>query len=394
MDRLIRGVDEAVVVLSGSIGAGHDTVAEVCSQALASTSVTSATLDCMALLGGLPQRIGDLLFRSMLATPPLFDAFHFSSLRAGSRLARWMESGAAGRLVPALDELLDHRRGGLLLSVFATGSGAAGRIRQRHPQWRAAAFCTDAAAHQMWVHDGVERYFVCSSSAAGTVRQYLPSADVVELPPPVRAPFFTAPSRPAARDRLGLDPNAPHVLLTGGALGRGPLGNSAVALADAGYHVLVVAGRNHRLAAHADALVEQRHGKAAGAVRVYGYVEDMATVMAAADVIVTSPGQTCHEARVVGRPMVLLDTVPGHGRENLLVELGDGGAIAALPAPQRVVQAVDAVMCGNISPPIGWPIRDPADWHARFTAAIDDLLPARGSQPQSATGTASQAEAS
>jgi hypothetical protein len=76
------------LVLSGSIGAGHDTVAEACSEALARVNVETTTVDCMALLGGWPQRIGDFVFQQMLAHPPVFDAFHFSQLRGGSRLAR------------------------------------------------------------------------------------------------------------------------------------------------------------------------------------------------------------------------------------------------------------------------------------------------------------------
>ena len=49
--------------------------------------------------------------------------------------------------------------------------------------------------------------------------------------------------------------------------------------------------------------------------------------MAAADVVVALPGATtCSEARVVGRQLLLLDVMPGHGRDNLLheLELGAG----------------------------------------------------------------------
>ena len=44
--------------------------------------------------------------------------------------------------------------------------------------------------------------------------------------------------------------------------------------------------------------------------------------MATADVVVALPGaNTCAEARVVGRHLLLLDVMPGHGRDNLLHEL-------------------------------------------------------------------------
>ncbi|HEY1488444.1 MAG TPA: hypothetical protein VGF84_20205 [Micromonosporaceae bacterium] len=367
-------VDTDSLILSGSIGAGHDTVAEACSEALVGTGVSTTILDCMALMGGWPQRVGDFVFKQMLSHPPLFDAFHFSQLRGGSRLAGAMERGAASRLVPTLGECLSPT-GGLLLSVFATGSGAAGRLRARYPAWRTAAVCTDAAAHRMWVQEGVERYIVCSPGAAGTVREYDANADVVELPPPVRAAFFDAPEQSVAQQRLDLDAEKPTVLLTGGGWGRGPITEYSVALADGGYQVLVVAGSNARLAAETRAAAERRPPGSPGAIVSYGYVEQMNTLMAAAHVVVTTPGQTCHEARVVGRPMVLLDAVPGHGRENLLIELASGGAVASLPDPIRVVNAVDAVLDHDVATPTGWPIRDAADWRKRFVAAVADLLP-------------------
>jgi UDP-N-acetylglucosamine:LPS N-acetylglucosamine transferase len=227
----------------------------------------------------------------------------------------------------------------------------------------------------MWVQEGVERYIVCSPGAAGTVREYDANADVVELPPPVRAAFFDAPEQSVAQQRLDLDAEKPTVLLTGGGWGRGPITEYSVALADGGYQVLVVAGSNARLAAETRAAAERRPPGSPGAIVSYGYVEQMNTLMAAAHVVVTTPGQTCHEARVVGRPMVLLDAVPGHGRENLLIELASGGAVASLPDPIRVVNAVDAVLDHDVATPTGWPIRDAADWRKRFVAAVADLLP-------------------
>jgi UDP-N-acetylglucosamine:LPS N-acetylglucosamine transferase len=69
----------------------------------------------------------------------------------------------------------------------------------------------------------------------------------------------------------------------------------------------------------------------------FAYTDRVAELMAASDVIVTSSGDTCREARVVGRHLVLLDVVPGHGRENLMHELELGDAWVCLPTPSSVV---------------------------------------------------------
>jgi len=72
-------------------------------------------------------------------------------------------------------------------------------------------------------------------------------------------------------------------------------------------------------------------------VVTFGFTDRVAELMAASDVIVTSSGDTCREARVIGRPMVLLDVVPGHGRENLMHELELGNASACLATPASVL---------------------------------------------------------
>jgi UDP-N-acetylglucosamine:LPS N-acetylglucosamine transferase len=63
--------------------------------------------------------------------------------------------------------------------------------------------------------------------------------------------------------------------------------------------------------------------------------------MAAADLVLTTPGATtCSEARVVGRPLMLLDVMPGHGRDNIQHELEMGHADVCDPDPARLIDCV------------------------------------------------------
>jgi processive 1,2-diacylglycerol beta-glucosyltransferase len=66
--------------------------------------------------------------------------------------------------------------------------------------------------------------------------------------------------------------------------------------------------------------------------------------MSAADVVVTSPGDACREARVIGRSIMLLDVVPGHGRENLGHELEMGSAAVSSPEPVLLRRALDSFL--------------------------------------------------
>lgn len=356
----------AALVLSGSIGQGHDSVARACAAALAGADEQVDVLDCLALLGERDGGLGRAVFRRLFAVDPLYDAFHFSVLRGGGRTPAVMDALSARRLVPALEREIERRQAPLALAVFATGVGALGRLRARRPALRSAVLCTDAGAHRLWVHPGIDRYLVCSAMAAGTVRQYQPDADVRQIAPPVRAAFFDAPPAPVARAELGLASDAPAVLLLGGAWGSAPLAEVADGLCAEGFSVLAVAGRNTALRERLARVGERRPS-----LRALGYRSDMERLVAASDVVVTTPGQACHEARVVGRPLVLLDAVPGHGRENVLLELSRGGALASPARPDAVVAAVRAACAGAAGELMAWPVKSADQWAQELRAALD-----------------------
>ena len=124
--------------------------------------------------------------------------------------------------------------------------------------------------------------------------------------------------------------------------GFGPLLGAVSGLADAGVHVLAVAGRDRRIERGLREL-------AAGTPRItpYGFTDRVPELMAAADVVVALPGAvTCGEARVVGRHLLLLDVMPGHGRDNLLHELELGDADVCVPTPGGVTASVLALRDG------------------------------------------------
>jgi processive 1,2-diacylglycerol beta-glucosyltransferase len=369
-------VSEPVLLLSGSIGAGHDAVAAACAAALGSVGTTSEVLDCMRLPGRGRAWAGAAAFRALLRRPALYDAFHFSQLRAGSPLAAWMERAAAQSLAPALSAELDARSTRLAIAVFATGAGALGRLRAVRPDLRAAVVLTDATAHRLWAHPGVDRYLALSPLAAATLRRYLPRADAVVIPPPVRPGCYSPLGRDEARRRLGLGSGAgspPVVLLTAGGWGRASLDEIAAALLAAGLAVVALAGSNAALLRRLGTLAGALSTPDRGRLVVRGWSSDVPELMAASDVVVTAPGQSCHEARAVGRPLVVLDAVPGHGRENLLAELATGGAVGSGPEPAAVREAVTAVLDGVAGALPRWPVRSADQWNSAFLDALGPL---------------------
>jgi UDP-N-acetylglucosamine:LPS N-acetylglucosamine transferase len=227
-----------------------------------------------------------------------------------------------------------------------------------------AVFCTDVCPHAIWVHDNTDLYLVTSETARGFVRRFHPRADVAVVPTPVRPQFYSAPTQHDARQELGVPDGAPCVLLMAGSWGIGPLVELAEALAAAGIYTLAVAGRNGAVEASLNA-AHARHEQ----VVPFGFTDRIPTLMAAADVVITSSGDTCSEARVIGRHLLLLDVVPGHGRENLQHELERGSADVAPLDPQALRRSVLACL-ERVTPPTTRVVQTPAAWEAAFEAAL------------------------
>ena len=357
----------AALLLSGSIGMGHDTLAEACTGMLESSGWSTRTLDLMRLMGRGADSAGATVFRAMLAVPGLYDAFHFAALRTGNRLAQVADAGARRQILPRLRDLLDAEPADLVLSVFATGASAVSQLAGRYPDMRHVVFCTDVTPHRLWVHPNVDLYLVTSDVAERAVRRFEPGARVQVVPAPLRPGFYDPPAQSDARRQLEIPEHERCVMLMSGAWGIGPVAQAAQALGDAGVHVLAVAGRNAGL---------ERRLRAAAArqprVRPIGFTTAIPMLMAASDLVVTSSGDTCTEARTVGRPLLLLDVVQGHGRDNLQHELELGDAAVSSGRPADVVRAALAALDSAKPPPHG-ATRSEGAWQSAFGAALESI---------------------
>jgi processive 1,2-diacylglycerol beta-glucosyltransferase len=361
------------LLLSGSIGMGHDALAAACAVTLEQRGYRTQTLDAMKLLGKQGHSAGEAVFRTMLAVPGLFDAIHFAALRPGGRLARFADAAASRQVVPRLRAHLDEHPADLAISVFATGAAAVSRLAGDYPAMTHVVFCPDVTPHRLWVQPNVDLYLVTSPVAEAAVRRFAPDARVQVVPGPVRPAFYQAPSQADARDRLGVPREERCVLLMSGAWGLGPVAAAAEALGNAGVHVLAVAGRNARLERRLAAVAARQPR-----VRAIGFTDLVPELMAAADLVITSSGGTCGEARVVGRPLLLLDVVQGHGRDNLQHELELGEASVTSPGPADVVRSALAAL--DRAKPAGSAVFDagrpgaPARSAAAFEAALSAAL--------------------
>jgi 1,2-diacylglycerol 3-beta-galactosyltransferase len=118
---------------------------------------------------------------------------------------------------------------------------------------------------------------------------------------PVRQAFLNVPSKTEARARLELEDRFTCLVSSGGeGVERNQLALvRALLSSDVSPQVVVIAGRN-------EALKQKLKALGADGLRIEGFVEDMATYLAASDVFVGKAGPaSVYEALVVGRPALV-----------------------------------------------------------------------------------------
>lgn len=186
---------------------------------------------------------------------------------------------------------------------------------------------TDFEAHALWMEPAVDLYCVAAEEtkhrlvARGAVEE-----NVVVTGIPVAAKFSARSDPREIRRQLGLRDDLLTLLVLSGGFGMGPVAEILSEL-DKFRHpaqIVVVAGRNEELR-QSLASRDWRHP-----TRVLGFVTNMNELMSVADLIITKPGGlTSSEAMAMGRPLFILNPIPGQEAANSDFLLEHGAAAKA-----------------------------------------------------------------
>ncbi|WP_229896111.1 MGDG synthase family glycosyltransferase [Streptomyces cinerochromogenes] len=300
------------LIVSASMGAGHDTVAAELARRAAARGHEAHVIDVLRLL---PCGLGSGLRRGYQASvrhlPWVYAGIYGAFLRGGP--GRRPSGVPLARLAgDRLAELVERTDADVVVPVFHLAAQLTGHLRERGAlRVPSAVFLLDFAVHRQWLHPGNDRYLCLTDAAAREVRRFL--AVPVVTTGPVVAPAFRAPAPGAARWRerfAARAPGRPPVLLSAGAWGAASRpAATARLLAAAGYLPVVLCGRNERLLA---GLSREPAGLP------LGWVDDMPGLLAACHALVdNAAGQTAVQALATGLPVIGHRPLPGHGTDGV-----------------------------------------------------------------------------
>ena len=183
---------------------------------------------------------------------------------------------------------------------------------------------TDFEAHALWMDAGVDLYCVAAEETkARLVARGAPAENVFVSGIPIAAKFAMAPDARTVRKTLGLRDDLPVLLVLSGGFGMGPVGKILAELdkVSRAFQTLVVCGCNEELRRDL-AAQDRRHP-----TRVLGFASNMHELMAVADLIISKTGGlTTSEALAAGRPLLILDPIPGQEAANSDFLLEHGAA--------------------------------------------------------------------
>jgi processive 1,2-diacylglycerol beta-glucosyltransferase len=305
-----------VLILSASIGEGHDLPARVLAEGIERESPGAEVeiVDSLALVNPLVRRLvlDSSRFHSAWGNR-IFDLSYrlITDVRPtrwfGEKLTQFLAARPIRRAVLA-------RQPDLVISTYPGSTEVLGALRAKgRIGMPAVSAITDLAALNYWAHPGIDLHLITHPESAEEVREIAPGTEISCVRGLTDERFYVPRDQAEARRDMGLPAEGPVVIVSGGGWAVGDLeGAAEEALKVPGATVVCLCGRKPE---PRERLAERFEGEPR--VRVEGFTERMPDWFAAADVLIHSTaGLTVLEAIMRGCGVVSYGWGIGHVRVN------------------------------------------------------------------------------
>lgn len=305
-----------ILILSASIGEGHDLPARVLAAGIADEDPTAAVeiFDSLEIVSPLIRKalVGGSQFHSLWGNRMFDLEFQLLTRFRGTRwLAHTLMARPAGRRV---SPILAAAAPDVVVSTYPGATEVLGMLRaEGRLQAPTVSAITDLAALLYWAHPAIDLHLITHPESEAEVRSIAPKSSIACARGLTDAAFYEACVPEQAREALGLPIEGPLVVVSGGGWAVGDLAGAAeVALAEPRATVVCLCGRMDDVRAELS-----RRFADENRVVVWGFTERMSDLLCAADVLIHSTaGLTVLEAIMRGCRVISYGWQRAHVRVN------------------------------------------------------------------------------
>ena len=307
-----------ILVIYATAGAGHRKAAEAVYQGLKSRGNIGAEFilaDSLVYTTPLYKKLYSDTYTFLITKIPaawggIFAMLDWGWLQPLVRLIRRIQNTINGRKLAAYlkKEKFDY----IISTHFFPNEVAAYLKRKKLIASKIIAVVTDYDVHRIWLGEGIDYYCgACEYTIEKLKKLGVPAERAVMTGIPTDSKFAAPHNIVELKKKLGLKEGIFTVLVATGSFGIGPIEEIAERLPD--FQVMIVCGHNQELYKR----LSKKHREL---LKVFGLVDNMPELMAAADVMITKPGGlSISEALVVGLPMIFFNAIPGQETNNVAV---------------------------------------------------------------------------
>jgi UDP-N-acetylglucosamine:LPS N-acetylglucosamine transferase len=329
-----------VLILSADVGEGHAAAARALREQLESCGepVEVALIDGLAAMGPLLRSVVSDGYRRQLQVAPASYSLYYWLLKHAAPVRGLTKLMLTRMGAKPLARAISEHAPDVVVSTYPAITVVLGYMRRRRMlDVPAVATITDMTGLFFWAQRGIDAHLVMYEASVRDVERIAGPGSAQVVRPLIAAEFLEPREPAAARAALGLPRRGHVVVVSGGGWGVGDLAGAVDELARIpDTTVVCVAGRNDAVRGRlAERFADSER------VRILGFTDRMADLLAAADVLVHSTGGvTCLEAMARGCPVVSYGLPVGHAKLNTR-RMAEHELLALASSPAELVGHVE-----------------------------------------------------
>jgi len=311
-----------LLFFSVSIGSGHDLAANAVTREVLSRypDCRTETVDTFKYINPVLNKVIAGSYMESLKFNPKIWGYLYNQAEEGDKFID-LNQILTKLLSVKMEKLIKDYDPQAIICTHAFPAGILSKLNLRTPL---IAVTTDYTVHPFWIHENIDTYVLPCKELMYQMRDYHVSDEKILCTGiPLRKQFSEPRDRNEMRQKLGLEDEI-TVLVMGGGLGLGEIEDIIRQLgnADIKLQVISVTGKNDKLRTSLQLLATDNP------VKVFGFIDNMAEVMAASDFIITKPGGlTTAEVLALNLPMIIVNPLPGQEDRNTEFLLNSGVAV-------------------------------------------------------------------